>query len=64
MWPCAALFFGIVQVVYSQQYSPRTHFYENSIAYNPATAGIEDEIPIRLNFRQQWTGLDRHPCRQ
>lgn len=58
------LLLGIVQVVYSQQYSPRTHFYENSIVFNPATAGIEDEIPIRLNFRQQWTGLEDAPYSQ
>ncbi|HET7178781.1 MAG TPA: type IX secretion system membrane protein PorP/SprF [Chryseosolibacter sp.] len=48
----------------AQQYSPRTHFYENSLAYNPATAGIEEEIPIRLNFRQQWTGLKDAPYSQ
>lgn len=51
-------------VVTAQQYTPRTHFYENSLAYNPATAGIENEIPIRLSFRQQWTGLDDAPYTQ
>lgn len=50
--------------VYSQQYAPRTHFYENNLAYNPASAGIEPEIPIRLNFRQQWTGLEDAPYTQ
>jgi type IX secretion system PorP/SprF family membrane protein len=54
----------LAQLVNAQQYSPRTHFYENSLAYNPATAGIEPEIPIRLNFRQQWTGLDDAPYTQ
>lgn len=48
----------------AQQYAPRTHFYENRLAYNPASAGIEDEIPIRLNFRQQWQGLQDAPYTQ
>ncbi len=55
---------GSVTVMRAQQYSPRTHFYENSLAFNPATAGIEEEIPIRLNFRQQWTGLEDAPYTQ
>lgn len=61
---CAGLLIGLACTAYSQQYSPRTHFYENSIAYNPATAGIEQEIPIRLSFRQQWTGLEDAPYTQ
>lgn len=48
----------------AQQYSPRTHFYQNSLAYNPAISGTEEEIPIRLNFRQQWTGLEDAPYSQ
>jgi type IX secretion system PorP/SprF family membrane protein len=60
----SALLLCLAQLAYAQQYSPRTHFYENSLAYNPATAGIEPEIPIRLNFRQQWTGLDDAPYTQ
>lgn len=48
----------------AQQYSPHTHFYQNSLIYNPAIAGTEDEIPIRVNFRQQWTGLDDAPTSQ
>jgi len=54
----------IAMVVYGQQYAPRTHFYENSLAYNPATSGIERDIPIRVNFRQQWSGLDDAPYTQ
>jgi type IX secretion system PorP/SprF family membrane protein len=50
--------------IYAQQYTPRTHFYENRLAYNPASAGVEEEIPIRLNFRQQWQGLKDAPYTQ
>jgi type IX secretion system PorP/SprF family membrane protein len=53
-----------VSVAAAQQYSPRTHFYQNSLAYNPAISGTEEEVPIRLNFRQQWTGLDDAPNSQ
>jgi type IX secretion system PorP/SprF family membrane protein len=55
---------GLMHVGYAQQYTPRTHFYENSLSYNPAIAGSEQEIPIRLNFRQQWTGLEDAPYTQ
>lgn len=58
---CLLLFTVMVK---AQQYSPRTHFYENSLAYNPAISGTEEEIPIRLNFRQQWTGLEDAPYSQ
>lgn len=55
---------GLAHLGYAQQYAPRTHFYENSLSYNPALAGVEQEIPIRLNFRQQWTGLKDAPYTQ
>jgi len=48
----------------AQQYAPHTHFYQNSLIYNPAIAGTEDEIPIRVNFRQQWSGMDDAPTSQ
>lgn len=64
----AGYFFPLLMLVamaaHAQQYSPRTHFYENKLAYNPATAGVENEIPIRLNYRQQWTGLEDAPYSQ
>lgn len=49
---------GLLQ---AQQYLPRTQFYENRIMYNPAVAGSEKEIPIALNFRRQWTGMEDSP---
>lgn len=48
----------------AQQYSPRTHFYDNSLTFNPAISGTEKEVPIRINFRQQWAGLDDAPNSQ
>ncbi len=61
------LLFSLVMITASataQQFSPRTHFFQNYIVYNPAVAGTEDEVPIRLNFRQQWTGLKDAPYSQ
>jgi type IX secretion system PorP/SprF family membrane protein len=59
------LFFVAASItVCAQQYAPRTQFYETRLAYNPAVAGSEKEVPILVNFRQQWVGLDDAPVTQ
>lgn len=58
------LFAGIWGVASAQQASPRTQFYQNRLAYNPAVAGSDKEIPITMNFREQWMGIDYAPSTQ
>ena len=50
--------------VQAQQLGQRSQFYLNRFAYNPAVAGSESSIPIMLNVRQQWIGIDDAPSSQ
>ncbi|MEO1050955.1 MAG: type IX secretion system membrane protein PorP/SprF [Bacteroidota bacterium] len=60
------IFLGIVlsHGLVAQQISQRTQFYVNRFAVNPAVAGSEQEIPILLNVRRQWLGINEAPVTQ
>ncbi len=59
-----ALFFGIASIASAQQISQKTQFHLNKFSFNPAIAGSVDHIPIMVNVRQQWVGIDDAPASQ
>ncbi len=36
-------------------------FQQNPLAVNPAFAGIEDFVDVRIGYKKQWVGLDNSP---
>lgn len=58
------LSFTMIMGAKAQQLGQRSQFYLNRLAYNPAVAGSENSIPIMLNVRQQWIGIDDAPSSQ
>ncbi len=58
------LSFALATMAEAQQLAQRTQFYLNRLAYNPAVAGSEGSIPVMLNVRQQWVGIDDAPASQ
>jgi len=38
-----------------------TQFYQNPLPVNPAFAGIEDFVDIKVGYRTQWAGFDNSP---
>ncbi len=35
-----------------------TQFYQNPLPVNPAFAGIEDFVDVKVGYRTQWAGFD------
>jgi type IX secretion system PorP/SprF family membrane protein len=52
------------QLSMAQQLPMYSQYMNNKFLLNPAVAGSEDYIPIRLTARQQWVGLDEAPSTQ
>jgi len=50
--------------LFAQQLSLNTQYAFNRFLINPAVAGNQDYIPLRLTARQQWTGIDGAPSTQ
>jgi type IX secretion system PorP/SprF family membrane protein len=46
---------------YTQQLWRRTQFAINPFLVNPAIAGTENQIPLYLSYRNQWTGFKGAP---
>lgn len=59
-----ALIFTFVGVVEAQQVSLQSQYMLNDFILNPAVAGTKNYIPINLNFRRQWVGIDGAPVTQ
>ncbi len=38
-----------------------TQFYQNPLPVNPAFAGIEDFVDVKVGYRTQWAGFDNSP---
>ncbi len=49
---------------FSQQLPMYSQYMNNKFLLNPAVAGSEDYIPIRLTARQQWVGIKDAPSTQ
>lgn len=45
----------------AQQTTQYSHFVYNYFAYNPALAGSQNCMNLKLGFRTQWVGFDGHP---
>ncbi len=50
--------------LYAQQLSLNSQYSFNRFLINPAVAGNQDYIPLRLTARQQWIGIDGAPSIQ
>lgn len=50
--------------VQAQQVTQRTQFHLNRFIFNPAVAGTSDDIPLLVNVRKQWVGIDDAPTTQ
>ena len=46
---------------YGQQPFRFSQYFQNAVTVNPAVAGIEDFMDLKVGYRQQWTGLDLSP---
>ena len=55
------LILTLASTVNAQQPFRFTQYFQNTIAINPAVAGSEDFLDVKLGYRQQWTGLDASP---
>lgn len=53
-----------ISASYAQQLPLYSQFMNNQFLINPAVAGSEDYIPIRLTMRQQWVGVEDAPSTQ
>ncbi|MCB0395902.1 MAG: type IX secretion system membrane protein PorP/SprF [Flavobacteriales bacterium] len=49
------------QAVSAQQLAPFSQYMLNPYSINPAVSGTEDFYQMRLNYRNQWAGLDGAP---
>ena len=58
------LFTVLLSWVRAQQLPQYSQYTNNNFLINPAVAGSEKYIPIRLMARQQWVGIDRAPSTQ
>ena len=58
------LAFIFSQMGYSQQLPMYSQYMNNKFLLNPAVAGSQEYIPIRLTARQQWVGIDDAPSTQ
>lgn len=57
---CIALLLGVMGVQAQQlTYSPLV--IQNPVMLNPAETGYEDNISVLLNYKRQWTGIDKAP---
>jgi len=56
--------FLLVNLTFSQQLPLYSQYMNNKFLLNPAVAGSQDYIPIRLTARQQWVGIDQAPSTQ
>ena len=54
----------ITNMGFSQQLPMYSQYMNNKFLLNPALAGSEDYIPIRLTARQQWVGIEGTPSTQ
>ncbi len=54
----------LIQLSMAQQLPMYSQYMNNKFLLNPAVAGSEDYIPIRLTARQQWVGIDKAPSTQ
>ena len=50
-----------VSLCYGQQPFRFSQYFQNAVTVNPAVAGIEDFMDLKIGYRQQWTGLDLSP---
>ena len=59
------LFFGLVagaaQQGHAQQLAQYSQYMNNNYVLNPAVAGTEDYIDVKLSYRTQWTGIEGAP---
>ena len=55
------LILSLASTVKAQQPFRFTQYFQNTIAINPAVAGSEDFLDVKLGYRQQWTGLEASP---
>lgn len=46
---------------YGQQPFRFSQYFQNMVMVNPAVAGLEDFMDLKVGYRQQWTGLDLSP---
>ena len=51
----------IVPVCYGQQPFRFSQYFQNAVTVNPAVAGVEDFMDLKVGYRQQWTGIDLSP---
>jgi type IX secretion system PorP/SprF family membrane protein len=56
--------FLLGNLAFSQQLPMYSQYMNNKFLLNPAIAGSEDYIPIRLTARQQWVGISDAPSTQ
>jgi type IX secretion system PorP/SprF family membrane protein len=57
-----AIFFCLLTLdITAQQISRRTQFAFNPYMVNPAVAGTQNQIPIFVSYRNQWTGFKGAP---
>ncbi|MDG5799007.1 type IX secretion system membrane protein PorP/SprF [Marinilabiliaceae bacterium ANBcel2] len=56
--------FGVVSSSSAQQVINTTLYNQNRLTYNPAYAGMSNDIPVTAHVRQQWIGFDDAPRSQ
>jgi len=56
--------FLLTNLSFSQQLPMYSQYMNNKFLLNPAVAGSEDYIPVRLTARQQWVGIEDAPSTQ
>ena len=57
----AFLFFCCMRSIFAQQKPQYTQYIFNSYLLNPAFAGIENYVDVKVGHRRQWTGLEGAP---
>ncbi len=57
-------FLGLMAEIQAQQLAQLSQYMYNKFSLNPAYAGAENGIPITLNFRRQWVGIEDAPITQ
>ena len=61
LYVACLLFLVTVPLCYGQQPFRFSQYFQNTVTINPAVAGIEDFMDVKVGYRQQWTGLDASP---
>ena len=56
-FPILLSLFFMATALTAQQFPVYTQYVFNEYMMNPAVAGTMDYVPVRLSYRDQWTGF-------